>query len=150
MDPPCPRSVGAPFDPVRPMAWVDDHWEAGKLIPARTVNDVVEEWQTGWESDWPEPPLTCSYCGGISAADAMRLIAAGWEIEMTDKSYKAYLHPPGYEEHLNAVMNSIRNHTQYSSRYHSPVPPVKLYTYHFTKEEIHRLNHMIKSNKTAS
>lgn len=91
---------------------------------------------------WDGPiPRTCSFCGGVHPDDAFRLIEAGWEIEIA-KSYKFYLNPPGYHAHLTNFRIGEK------SDYHSPVPPVKGYSHHFTKEQTDRLNLLYREQKT--
>lgn len=36
----------------------------------------------------------CSYCGSLAPERFLELVQAGWLVEPTDKSYKAYLHRP--------------------------------------------------------
>mgnify|MGYP001610676543 FL=1 len=88
-------------------------------------------------------PRTCSYCGSVHPEDAIALLLAGWEVGATGKSYKRYLHPPGY---ANAVERLIGHQDALSTdRFkwhgpHSPVPPVKLYVMHMTQAQIDQFN----------
>jgi hypothetical protein len=52
--------------------------------------------------------LTCSYCGSAHPDWFMEVVAEGWEVGATDKSYKAYISRPGesavakfYFQHLS-------------------------------------------------
>lgn len=91
---------------------------------------------------WDSPvPRTCSFCGSIHPDDAFRLIEAGWEIEIA-KSYKFYLNPPGYREHMDRCLRG-----EFGDGYHSPVPPVKGYSPHFNEEQVKRLNAALAEQK---
>lgn len=89
---------------------------------------------------WPagEPrPRTCSYCGGVHPDDSVLLIMRGWEVETTTKTYKRYLHPPGHRAAI-AETEASGFSTWIGPR--SPVPPVKLYTYHFDERQADAFN----------
>lgn len=124
--------------------WENTHWEPGNKIPAQSVNNKVVAWQVGWLEAWGDPPLTCSFCGGSRPLDVMRLIAAGWEIEPTTKGYKYYIHPPGTVEYRRKLMEAFRS-GQLTETFQQPVPPVKLYTYHCSEEELQRINHLLRT-----
>lgn len=80
-------------------------------------------------------PRTCSFCGGIHPDDAIALIGMGWTVDPTTKGYKRYLEPP------KAVGGEELKW--------SPVPPVKLYVYHFTTEQIDRFNAILESRRVG-
>jgi len=146
----CPQAPPAdsPFKTADTFEW-HTHWEPGAMIPASSVNGVVETWQTGWLKDWGEPPLCCSYCGGIRPADALKLLNDGWEVESTGKPYKRYLNPPGTAKARAKVVEMLEaNRLEEAPDYNTPVPPVKLYVYHLSAEEINRFNHMLKTRRT--
>jgi hypothetical protein len=120
-------------------------------IPTDGPSDYWAEnrWTKGRDPDYfPEgvdQPRTCSYCGGVNPDDAIGLIESGWESEGTGKSYKRYLHPKGYRAAQEAFIASIGlpGGTSDSPRIQSPTPPVKLYTPHFTAEQIAAFNRAI-------
>lgn len=79
---------------------------------------------------WPEgfpKPRTCSFCGGVNADGLIELAKLGWTCEMSTKSYKSYWHPPQGQV--------------------GPIPPVKFYSNHCTKEQADMLNAAIKQWK---
>jgi hypothetical protein len=108
-----------------------DSWERGRWAPTREnadaeVAEFIATTSPGSSMGDPmwrwggEQPRTCSFCGGIHPDDAVALIKAGWRVGVTDKRYKRYMEPPqgtGY-----------------------PLPPVKLYTQHFSPEQIAAFN----------
>jgi hypothetical protein len=108
------------------------------LCPRRAgyVADEFDTWRTGserWDSgdwiQWPESfvkPRTCSHCGGVHPDDAIELLTEGWSLEMTDKGYKFYMHPP---------------------ERHSVVPPVKLYLMHWTHEQVARADEIVRARR---
>lgn len=105
---------------------------------------------TRWQ--WPWYPRDCSYCGGVHPEDAIRLIEEGWESERA-KSYKFYLNPPGYHAVMRAAYQTMRERRSVAppSRYvWSPVPPVKLYTMHFSEDQILRYNSAVKHRREMS
>jgi hypothetical protein len=140
----CPRK---PADQQYVCLWEATHWFPDTQIPAVTeyVKGVesVTAWQIGWKSEWGTPPMTCSYCGGARPADILRLMVDGWEVEACDKPYKRYLQPPGYARNCARVLESIRSGEHFPD-FQSPVPPVKVYSYHFTREEVGRFNQILR------
>lgn len=95
-----------------------------------------DEWRTDrWhrETDvFPEgfeKPRTCSYCGGVHPQDAIKLIKQGFTIQNSDKNYKAYINAPDGS---------------------SCVPPIKLYTVHFTDEEVLAINAAVVERRVAN
>lgn len=58
-----------------------------------------EEGQDSWREDdrdpegvgHPNPGPCCSFCGSLHPEKFLELIADGWTVEPTDKTYKAYL-----------------------------------------------------------
>ncbi len=90
-----------------------------------------------------EQPRTCSFCGGIHPEDAVMLLKTGWEVGVTGKAYKRYLEPPGHREYHEALMRWLRTGGDGEAperRHPSPVPPVKLYTMHFSPEQVEAFN----------
>jgi len=88
---------------------------------------TVDSWssQPGSDRPWKGPgpiPRTCSFCGGINPDDALVLKSLGWWLEPA-KSYKLYMHGPKAPD----------------GKYFNPVPPVKVYTQHFTKDQLQKL-----------
>lgn len=124
--------------------------------PRRFISNATENdgWDTNrWESRGPSdavtyfppqfiPPRTCSYCGSIHPEDALKLMEQGWEVESsTGKSYKRYLHPPGYGRYLMRVFG-VPDVTE-PRDYREPTPPVKLYVMHLTAEQIDKFNKLL-------
>lgn len=97
---------------------------------------------TKWPSGEPKP-RTCSYCGGVHPDDAILLLARGWDVEATDKSYKRYLHPPGYRAAMDRMREQFTFEIPAVEFPESPVPPVKVYTYHFEQAQIDAFNHQL-------
>jgi hypothetical protein len=126
----CPRQAEATMSVQRENvhAWQTDRWDSAR--------DGATVWPDGHDK-----PRTCSYCGGVHPDDAIALIRAGWEVEATTKGYKRYLHPPGYGADTEAVLAALRAGALPPQRaVSSPVPPVKLYTYHFDKPQADAFN----------
>lgn len=111
--------------------WKHEHY---KLANFFNVYGGGESWEWGWQ------PRTCSYCGSVHPADALKLLREGWEIDPSDKRYKAYLQPPRYRATLLHMLTC----TELPKDYWSPVPPVKLYTHHCTQQQIDELNKAAK------
>lgn len=94
-----------------------------------------------WEWKWK--PRTCSFCGCVHPEDALKLIEEKWMAERTDKGYKAYLHPPGYLGGLTETLVNMRAGVDPVEAIKnigwSPIPPTKLYRWHFTAEQWDKL-----------
>lgn len=104
---------------------------------------------TCWPAGHPKP-RTCSYCGGVHPDDAIALVLAGWEVEPTGKPYKRYLHPPGYADAVERLLkhqDELRTERFKWKGPHSPVPPVKVYVYHFDQQHIDAFNAALRSAK---
>jgi hypothetical protein len=149
-----------------------DTWDRGRwsnnLLLVR-VGRFLRKWanilknhgkQTFFEGDhndewlWRGPiPRTCSFCGGIHPDDAIRLVSEGWEMENTGKSYKRYLEPPGYHNHMEELHQKIYetgvpvDHSTFPE-FWSPVPPVKLYVTHFDKDQVEKFNEALSASST--
>lgn len=125
--------------------WCSNTWKPGKQIPASSTfengKQVVTSWQIGWESSWPEPPITCSFCGSARWEDVERLLKEGWEIEVA-KSYKAYLNPPGYSEYMYNL-RAIKY--KKPGKFNTPTPPVKVYMQHLNREQVDALNDILSN-----
>lgn len=128
--------------------WTDNHRKA-RLIrkrwlrrnPNGVCSDTMDEWIWGGAV-----PRTCSFCGGIHPEDALRLMADGWCAESTTKFYKRYLHPPGWAEAMRHNMRPDRRPADEGDLIEipaSPVPPIKLYVQHFSREQVERFNALI-------
>lgn len=74
---------------------------------------------TYWTGDEALMPRSCSFCGCAHPDDVMKLLDAGWKVEVCDSRVKCYINPPDGR---------------------GPVPPVKIKTYHCTSEQVKRLN----------
>ncbi len=82
----------------------------GRIRPATSPYSGGTCWR------WPWAPRTCSFCGSAHPGDVRQLLAEGWTVEHTGKGYKAYLRPP--------------------RDLFSPVPPVKIYSWHVSREDL--------------
>jgi hypothetical protein len=97
-----------------------DEWESDRWS---TVID--EAFEQGFFPAHFVAPRTCSYCGGANPDDVIPLLISGWTLEKTDKPYKLYLYPP------EGVAR--------------PVPPVKCYLMHWTREQAARAEDAMKA-----
>jgi len=135
----CPRRISdwGPWEHVENL----DHWE-------------VDCWGLRDSDRWPDSflkPRTCSFCGGAHPRDVIALLNSGWEVEGTTKGYKRYLHPPGYTAYMEQWLAYHRS--QYADdkplpkptvKFVDPIPPVKVYVYHFSEAEINEFNALLK------
>lgn len=167
---PCPRQAHGTMASqlAHECVWYNDNWSRRRVWAdwfrdrKSRVWDWVEKhlFTLPWRRDrfmggtyWPdgEPrPRTCSYCGGVHPDDAVTLIMRGWEVESTGKSYKRYLHPPGYRaaiERFHEGMDALKEPRWEGPR--SPVPPVKVYTYHFDQRQIDAFNAALDAAHSA-
>jgi len=134
----CPRRPEGPF--VLPE---EDKWE-------------TDRWDLDWAKwNWSWRPRTCSFCGGAHPEDVFKLIEEGWELDKTDKCYKAYLMPPGTAQAVQATLRAIRaskggalDDSRIPSVW-SPVPPVKIYTMHFNKDQVDQLNQLLAKQRAS-
>jgi hypothetical protein len=162
----CPRRIGD-FGPWAREEGLDA-WERGRWAATQEEADAeVAEYMAANPRGgignvlWCYPgeqPRTCSFCGGIHPDDAVELLRAGWTVDCTGKSYKRYLEPPGHRAFLAECearrqrwydtieaspdvrdVHSLREPDP-TPRHPSPVPPVKLYTHHFTPAQIEAFN----------
>lgn len=112
-----------------------DHWE-------RNSWHRYDQWRR-----WPEgfdPPRTCSFCGGAHPDDVIALIERGWEVDGTDKAYKRYLEPPGYRAQARRWTERLHDASvEIGSEIVGPVPPVKVYGWHFSEAQRERFNEAI-------
>lgn len=154
----CPRNDGQ--YPGVVVTWETDRWttDLDKVAAERQAyldrhpGSSTSESMGAWHGPG-DPPRTCSYCGGLHPEDAIRLIEAGWEIDPTTKDYKRYLLPPGSEQRHVILMRQFKDHSKAPNfgqvpSVWSPTPPVKLYVYHFSKEQIDRVNALIDARKS--
>lgn len=135
--------------------WRFRDWQAN--VPTR-VGDALR--RRGWKTEYPtskryggtfwpagfDTPRACSYCGGAHPDDVVRLLLAGWEVEPTDKSYKKYLHPPGYEA---SMLETRESGFKKWNGPRSPVPPVKVYVYHFNQRQVDAFNAALDQQKVS-
>jgi hypothetical protein len=162
----CPQQVNATLDAQKDHRthWRTDAWSLRRIWVDwwRDARSRFRDWlkARGWNVErgryyggtfWPggPKPRTCSYCGGVNPDDAVELIRNGWEVEPTTKGYKRYLHPPGYAAGLRAMSQSFQirgdgrqavEDEVFRTAVRSPVPPVKVYTYHFDQAQIEAFN----------
>jgi hypothetical protein len=122
--------------------WVDHIFD---LLKNGKQTHFIGKHNNEWLWKWG-PPRTCSFCGGIHPEDAIRLIQDGWEIEATGKTYKRYLEPPGYHQHMADLRQTIATSDKVPE-FWSPVPPVKLYVSHFNDDQVSRFNQALHSDK---
>lgn len=98
----------------------------------RRVSNLYNEWKrargrgcslryggTHWPIAAHWKPRACSFCGCSHPDDVMKLLELGWVVDVCDNNGKCYVSPPNGN---------------------GPVPPVKVKTYHCTKEHVVRLN----------
>jgi hypothetical protein len=137
-----------------PDTWDRGRWAATREEAEAEVAEFMAENPTGsiGEVLWPGPhpqPRSCSYCGGIHPDDAVTLVRAGWESEDTTKSYKRYLQPPGYRAYMNRLLDAGYDVAHVEKGTSSPVPPVKLYTMHFAREQVKEFNAALDLQKES-
>ena len=113
-----------------------------------------DTWETNrWSEEqcetnkFPCAIRTCSYCGGVHDDDLITLMDAGWTVEKaTGKSYKLYVHPPGYLETIQYMMdNPGELPPEDIPRLEGP--PVKWYVYHANQDFINNLNERIQAQR---
>lgn len=113
---------------------------------ARWIGQTFNWYSGGTRWEWPWQPRACSYCGGGHPDDIIRLLREGWEIEGTTKPYKRYVAPPriGVRALSGPYCDDHKGQPiKLPVRAWSPVPPVKLYTPHFSEEQIKIANDLI-------
>jgi len=102
-------------------------------------------WMRGGERwEWPWQPRTCSYCGGAHPDDILRLLGEGWEVDVTDKSYKRYIQPPRTDTRRVFLGTGCEGHEIPERPWH-PVPPVKLYVQHFDEKQVELFNSQLEA-----
>ena len=113
--------------------WRSRKWEHHCCFGRAVIDDqgpmkAVDHWRTDYWSKGLsfcaylkyDVPRACSYDGGIHPEDAIELVRDGWTIQTTDKEYKKYMqHPSGRVRFL---------------------PPVKVYSWHFSEDQKNRFN----------
>lgn len=125
-----------------------DHWDTNR-------------WGPYYMGRWPEQfhrPRTCSFCAGVHPDDAIKLVEQGWEVEVTGKFYKRYLHPPGYHKYITGVLKALQEYknepssdsrpTEQLDEFKEPIPPVKLYVAHLSLEQAERFNRVVSQLPT--
>lgn len=132
--------------------------------PRRSENpqaDVMfpppDEWRTDTWPEWPEQygesPKTCSYCGCVKPSDAVKLIEAGWEVEMTTKTYKWYINQPGTSFYKRRFMAAMHNDNDLKDlgdkKLKEIVPCIKLYGQHLDVFDIQALNEAAKKARAV-
>lgn len=137
----CPDREGSPFSFPLPDYWQLGRWAGTQEEAAAEVAEFMQNNPNGGMGNvlWLYPgnqPKTCSYCGGGYPDDLIELVKVGWEVGSTGKTYKRYLQPPGY----HAYMKDLLEHKSTKPQYPSPIPPVKLYLWHFSEEQIRFFN----------
>jgi len=121
----------------------------GRTAQGRRPDQNKDEWSTDrWGRDgtiwvWGPVPRTCSYCACVHPEDVDALIAAGWTVQRSDKGYKCYMYPPGHiaaqAEYLMNAQAGVDPIVAMKNFPKEPTPPVKLYDWHFSKEDWERL-----------
>lgn len=133
--------------------WLHHHETWGYKLLSRVYKllDKGIPYQGGTLWEWPWYPRTCSFCGGVHPADALRLVHEGWEVEWSDKGYKAYMNPPGYRAAMSRIMDATRKREPTGAKHWSwsPVPPVKLYTQHFTEQDAAEFNAALAKRRAS-
>lgn len=111
----------------------------GRLLGGRD-NVKVMAVGTVWPSRYNRP-RTCDFCGGVNPSDAILLAAAGWVLNSAGCG-KYYMHPPGFGSHLAWELGGREGPPPAppDPNCPDPVPPVKLYTAHFSDEELDLFN----------
>lgn len=139
--PDVPCACGSHSGAVLPIqkAWVP-RWETDRWAP--------RDKYVFWDPAWPDPPRTCTYCGGVCPSDVFHLLAQGWEIEGTGKCYKAYINPPGSAAHHKQLVESFGDSEREPPQFRTPNPPLKFYAHHCTEEELQRFNHYARAQQS--
>lgn len=123
-------------------AWETNRWTTDAVADKKRIEKYEKENPGGSAGTqlWlytSDVPRTCSFCGSVHPEDAIALVREGWVIDPSTKKYKAYLEPPGYNEHMREVISKIRKmQDEKIPRRWSPTPPVKVYFMHFTQEQV--------------
>lgn len=143
--------------------WRRDRWNADdEAVRAEHARDDAARaaagqgavhrgpWNDRWLWGWG-PARSCSFCGGVHPGDALKLLREGWEVETTGKSYKRYLHPPGWSTWCNAFSASIKDPNREPGQgvpsIWEPTPPVKLYVQHMSDAEIAEFNAIVEARR---
>lgn len=137
--------------------WQRDRWKATKEESDAYIADFMARNPGGstgdhqWHGPPEQQPRTCSFCGGIHPDDAIELLRLGWEVDRTDKRYKAYLNPGGSRMRDQVLINRLRERAERPfaavPSVWSPLPPVKVYLQHFDEDQVDRANAAIEAAK---
>ena len=129
-----------------PDQWMTGNWAANDEERRADIAEWMAKYPEGsiGNTQWPGPgemPRVCSYCGGVHPDDAVRLIREGWTVAGTDKGYKRYMEPPGYRAWCRRVDECWPDRAAAGDPPAAlPIPPVKVYTQHFSEEQITAFN----------
>lgn len=129
----CPRMPAGQQHRYGPAEWCDGEWG--------TRDDQWDRWE------WPWQPRQCSLCGGLHPDDGLKLIAEGWEIAPSTKNYKVYLNPPGTAHAVRLRYARMRDASVVAPSVWSPKPPVKVYTQHWSREQVDELEKHIDGSR---
>lgn len=127
-------------------------WFLNKPWPIRWLTHLCPSWTLGgnvW--DWHWQPMRCSFCVSAHPEQVLDLLREGWEVEGTGKSYKRYIVPPGTKIRNERMIANLRYRpgdiADAIPEGWSPVPPVKLYTWHLSEAQIDEFNRIIAERR---
>lgn len=143
--------------------WRKDRWNADEeAVKAEHAREDAEQlasgqgkinrgpWNDRWLWSWG-PARSCSFCGCVHPEDALNLLKEGWESETTGKSYKRYLHPPGWKTWCEAFSASIKDVNREPGQgvpsIWEPTPPMKLYVQHMSDDQIKEYNAIMEDRR---
>lgn len=97
---------------------------------------------------WPRgapKPRVCSFCGSAHPDDAIALVKLGWEVHAPNDPRKRFLHPSGHRQYVERLWHDVMAEADGSPmekapEVRSPVPPVRIYTQHFSSGQIVAFN----------
>ncbi|MFE0472536.1 hypothetical protein ACFW2V_13070 [Streptomyces sp. NPDC058947] len=112
--------------------------EVGPWEHEENLDSWLEGDRGSEEAHQPDPEPYCSFCGSLHPEKFLELIAEGWVVEPTDKTYKAYL-------------GEVLHGPERIAMPGEPLPPIrcgraKFYYQHFTEDQMQKFVDLYNNN----